>query len=370
MRIALLTAFLALPALAQSPVPWRAVTPPIPSAQAGDPALGTYIFGTDTAQTGFYIFELDGTPNSQVPVGITRSIDLRPPLAAVSSVNSGVLLYDVGFSVVPAIPASITVSTPGQLALGNLADGGFTLYVDSSSAVLRHFALERSPGGTYTVTPLPDVVLGGVPAGLAWDDVGQTLYASVPGEGLVAVAADGTQTTVLPSATGTLGGIALLQGNPGLYVFMASPSTDAVDVTLVDPDGGTTALGSFSAVTPDGGTEAARSPAYLDVSTNVPGYPGGAVLVHDGISATYKLLALADVAQVIALPIGPATDAGVSDAGTNPGTGGGSGSQGAVGGTGPSTSGPSAMRNPTCSTVPFVALPALLLLWWIRRPRS
>lgn len=368
MRIALLTALLALPAVAQSPVPWRAVTPPIPSAQAGDPALGTYIFGTDTAQTGFYVFELDGTPNSQVPVGITRSIDLRPPLAAVSSVNSGVLLYDVGFSVVPAMPASITVSTPGQLALGNLTDGGLTLYVDTSSPVLRHFDLEPSSGG-YTVTPLPDVVLSATPAGLAWDDVTQTLYASVPNDGIVTVALDGTITTVLPS-TGVQGGIALLQANPGVYLFMASPSTDSVEVTQFDTAGMPTALGSFSAVTPDGGTEAARSPAYVDVSTNVPGYPGGAVVVHDGVSATYKLLALADVAQVIALPIGPAADAGVSDAGTNPGTGGGSGSQGAVGGTGPSTSGPTAMRNPTCSTVPFVALPALLLLWWIRRPRS
>lgn len=373
MKAALLSLFVALPALAQNVVPWRVETSGIPSFQAGDPALtNTFIIGTDTAQVGAYVYDLDGGLLEVVPFGISRSADVRGSLAAVSTAAGGVRLFTTGTPLVAATPASIGVTNPGQIALGSLADGGTTLWVDTLSTVLRHYDLEPGTAG-YTVVPQADVTLTGVPSGLAYDDLTGVLYAAVPGEGVVAVDADGGVTTLIATSGGslgtTLGGIALLQSSTGLYFFTTAPSDDSVVVHLFD-GAVVTLLGSFQVGVPDGGSVLARLPAYLDVSTNVLGYPAGALLVHDGINANYKLVGLDDVAVFIPLSGVMPSDGGTSqpDAGSSPDAGGGS--LGEVGGPGGSSSGPSAERQNRCSTAPLVALPALLLLWWIRRPRS
>ncbi len=372
MKAALLSLFIAVPALAQNVIPWRLETLAIPSFQAGDPALTSVIVGTDTAQVGAYVYDLDGGLREVVPFGISRSADVRGPLIAVSTAAGGVRLMFIGSPLTAASPSNINVSSPGQLALGSLDDGGTTLWVDTLSPVLRHFSLEPISGG-YDVVSLPDVTLPGTPSGLSHDDLAGVLYAAVPGRGVFAVDNDGGVTTVIETSTGslggTLGGVDLLQTSTGLFIFTTSPSDDAVVVHALD-DAGVTPLGSFQLGVPDGGAEIVRQPLYLDVSTSVPGYPAGALLLHDGAGANYKLVGLDDVAALIPLGSITPSDGGVGPVDAGSGAGGGSGgSIGAVGGPG-AGQGPSAERQQSCSTAPLVTLPALLLLWWIRRPRS
>lgn len=370
MRAALLFSLLfATPVFAQASVRWRAATPPIPSARAGDPALSSFILGSDTAQSGIYLYDLDGVPTGALQTGIVNSIDVRASLVAASSPNGGILLYSAStLGLTPETPASITAPSPGQLALGSLSDGGYTLWFDTSSPVLRHYDLPGGGAG-FTPTALGDVQLPAVPTGLAYDDGAQQLYAALPGEGIVAVDDDGGLTTIVPfggGALGTsLGGLGLLRNAGGLYFFSTAPSDDQVYVNLLQTDGGLVVVGNFLVTTPDGGAEAVRMPAYLDVADAVPGYPSGALLLHDGLNASYKLVALDDVAAVLPL-------AGIGDGGMPPGGGtGGGAASGISGGGGASMSGPSAAPEKFgCAGDPLVALPALLLLWWIRRPRS
>ncbi|MGV3621898.1 MAG: hypothetical protein ACO1OB_13830 [Archangium sp.] len=370
MKNALLSLFIATHVFAQTVVPWKAQTTSIPSNQAGDPALtSSFIIGTDTANLGIYLSDLNGFPSGNVPAGIVRSVDVRGQLIAASSPQGGILLFrpGIGASVVAESPASIVSSTPDQLALGTLSDGGFLISVNSGTQ-LRQYALSRDTTG-YMSTTLPSLQLPGVPSGLAFDDATQRLYVSIPTEGVVIVEPDGGISPAVTLNGGLLGstpgGIALYRSGADVFIFTTSSSEDSVFIT-VNTANGYASVGQLKFSAPDGGT-LVRLPAHLDIATGVQGYGSGALLVHDGVLHNYKLVDMADVVSLLSADAGTAPiDAGmmvVPDGGKPQGTVGGGGG----GGLPPPGAG---KENFGCSTGSLVALPALLLLWWIRRPRS
>lgn len=374
MKTALLSLFIATNVLAQNTVRARAETTSIPSAKASDPALTSFIIGSDPLNVGLYLSNLNGSPSGSVPIGLVNSVDVRGSLVAASSPTGGIFLFrpGVGASLIPETPSSFPASSAGQLALGSLPDGGRTLWFDTSSDIVRHYALPYDSANGYSPTPVADVQLPGVPKGLAYDDVGQQLYATIPQVGVVAVHEDGGTTTVIPSNNGllgsSLGGLGLYRSGNLVFVFTTSPNDDLIFVHALDTGGGVTAIGSLHISSGLDGGQLVRRPEFIDVVASIPGYTTGALLVHDGLVHNYKLVALADVTALL-----PGFDGGLGigvDAGTQPTVDAGSSSE--PGGGGPSRPGPSApdWNEKGCSTTSLVALPALLLLWWIRRPRS
>lgn len=366
MKTALLSLFIATNVFAQTVVTWRAETPVQPG-QAGDPALTTdLILGADK-QLGLYLYALDGGTAGSKPAGIVNSIDARNGLVAAST-GVGVLLYSTGVGAGLAAETPTIASAPDQLALGALSDGGYLVSINSGN-LLRQYALTRDTSGSgYVSTQLVDRQLPGAATGLAFDDSTERLYASVPTEGVVIVEPDGGISTAISFSSGllggTLGGIELYRAGNILFILTTSQSDSAVYVNASTVNGYASG-GSFQFAPPDAGVGVLlRAPTYLAVSPNVTGYPGGALLVQDGFAQNYKLVAMADVLAHLT------GDGGVApvDAGVTPRDGG-------IGSTLPPTSPPVVGPSPPkeklgCSTGSLVALPALLLLWWIRRPRS
>lgn len=386
MRLLLLLSVVSSGALAQI-VPWQARTPSIPSARAADPALvagsGTpFLVGTDPSQVGLYLYDLDGRALSSVLTGAARSVDaLGDVVVSTAYVLQELKVYRaVGASLSPALDGAVNVPTPTAVALGPGLDGGLTAWVDDSTPAVRQLALEPADGG-FSVTLAGSIPLAEPSGGVAVDQATGTVYVSQPARGVLAIER-GVPRYVLSIDAGQLGpvvgGLEVLPVAGGTLVFTTSPATNEVIVHRVSGAGLGTWLGAFSvASTRDGGVFV-QLPGHLDVYPGaLPGFPQGALVLHDGVLSNYALVRLDEVAAAFTPPLSfGGAGGGAGGGGGSTGTGGGGG--GAIGigvsdGGGNPKPPPGSEPTPTgcgCTAPPVVALPALLLLWWIRRPCS
>ncbi|MDP1822439.1 MAG: phytase [Archangium sp.] len=414
MKPLFLSIFVASSAFAQL-VPWAVETSAIPSTGTGDP---TFVFvpgppgngvrlivGTDPNLTGLFLWEPGQLPDV-LPVGLVRSADARGPLLAVtSSTENTVLMFHVSDAgiVTQLDTGNFAVPSPGQVAFAENADGGFELWVDTSSPSVEHFAISPVAGGSVTFASLGTISVPETPSGLAVDDRLGRLYVALPTLGVLTVEPDGAQSFLISIDAGTLGGTMggidlYLSADGGALLFSTAPNEEEIKV---HEHAGTTATfrTTLEIGDTDGGPGRSRFPRFLDVFAQaMPGFPRGVLVVEDGLMHNYKLVSLADVDAVFPLPPAYAftptapSDAGVTDGGavdagapSDGGTGGGGGDGGAGGGAGggggaagggsgsPSRPSPNSVDPlPTCGCTggSFAMLPALLLLWWIRRLRS
>jgi hypothetical protein len=390
MRLLLLLSVVSSVALAQF-VPWQARTLSIPSTRAADPAIVTgggvaMLVGTDPSQVGLYLYGLDGTSAGSVLTGAARSVDaLGDVVVSTAYVLQELQVYRaVGNTLQPALDATHNVPTPTAVALGPGADGGLIAWVDDSLPALRQIALTPTDDGGFSAALLGSVPLPESSGGVAVDPTTGDVYVSQPNRGVLAIES-GVPRFVVSIDAGQLGPVVggvdvypLAVG--GSLLFTTSPATNEVVVHRLTPAGFATWLGAFRvAATVDGGT-AVQLPGHLDVYPGaLPGYPQGALVLHDGVLSNYALARLDDVAAAFTppLPLGAAGGgAGGGGGSTGGGAGGGGGSSALPtpdGGTGSTRPPPSSEPMPTgcgCTAVPVVALPTLLLLWWIRRSRS
>lgn len=406
----LLSLALALAALGASAqqlptVPWRAVTSNVTSTRAGDPTLLSMplpdggpvvdlVLGTDLAQVGVYAWSTDGALRQVLATGIVSSADSRGRVVVATQPGGNLLLLSLGEDGgLGSLSAStLSVPSPSHAALRELGDGGYELWLDTSSPTLQKYTLSFPPNGSPVLTSIgPAYVVPERPAGLAVDDRSGRLYVSQPNLGVVTIETDGTTDFLLSIDGGELGdglgGIDLFPAADGrTFLFTAVPASELVSVHVVPQSGTPTFGGQFHVGAPDGGNARAALPSFLDVMERPFGAPDGgfergALVVQDGVVGDYKLVALADVDAVVPLP--PAWIRGGSGGGGG-GTGGGGGFGGGGGGSGggssvaggsgnPSPTPPSVPKNPVgcgCGEAPLVFLPALALLWWIRRSRS
>lgn len=379
-----LALLLAVPAFAQT-VPWTAETSLIPSTQTGDPAFVSapgveLVVGTDTAQTGIFTWNAAGTLQQVVPVGIVRSASARGALLVVSSSFGGLFTFEAtDAGLVRLEPQSFPVPSPGLVALTRALDGGLEVWLDTQSLLLRHFAMSEVDDGGVTYSELPPVALPQPPSGLVADERSGRLYVAQPSLGVLRVEADGTSDILISIDAGQLGsrvgGLGLLHALDGGAVLFSTASPENA-VVLHTVSGTQATFGAqLEFGPPDGGAVRVQLPQFLDVFDQpAPGFPRGVLVVQDTTGANYKLVSLADVALAFSLPpsFPEAPDAGV-DGGVDAGSGGDGGSGlGVGGGSGTSRPPPSADPQPGpcgCTGGPFALFPALLLLWWFRRPR-
>jgi len=376
-------------------VPWKAETTSIPSAQAGDPAFVfldrpgdagiddagvALVIGTDTAQTGVYTFGPGGVLEQIVPLGLVNAADARGSLLLVAQANGAVVSFEVGDGGLTRLaPLGVAVPTPGRLALTDNHDGGFEVWVDTSSTTLQHFSITRdAQPQTLSFTPQPSVVIPQVPAGLVSDDRDGRLYLSFANLGVAALELDGGLNFVISIDGGQLGpvvgGVELFpMADGGTLLFTASPSTAKIVVHQVAGQQ-STFITQFALGAPDGGPTRANLMRHLALfPSGFPDFPLGALIVQDGVLANYKLVSLADVAPLVPQLVPPAAvdggtslDGGVRDGGSGPSGGG----PGGVPGGGMPSGGVDPVATCGCTSAPLALLPAFLLLWWIRRPRS
>lgn len=398
MKTFLLSLLVATSAFAQL-VPWTLETSPIASTQAGDPAFlfvpaplpngVQLIVGPDSLQLGIYLW-VPGQFPQVLPVGMVNSADARGAVLVVSSVSTNTLLvFQVADGGLDSIDnGNLNVPTPGQVALAQNGDGGFEVWVDTSSPTIQHFTMSAVVDGGVTFRALSSITVPETPTGLAVDDRRGRLYVAQPSLGVLAVERSGLSDFVISIDGGHLGAVVggldlFLSADGGALLFSTAPTEDELKVHALIGSMATyrTALQIGDT---DGGARS-RVPRFVDVFEQpVPGFPRGVLVVQDGVTANYKLVSLADVNAVFPLP--PPYLPGavvVSDAGTDGGADAGAVdggvdagvSDGGTGGGGGGLSpGPphSADPMPTCGCTggPFTILPALLLLWWIRRLRS
>lgn len=379
-------------------VPWTAETSVVPSTLAGDPTFVvapgadggviSLLVGTDTAQLGAFSWTPDGVVREVLPVGLVNAADSRGRLVVVTAANNALLLFsladDAGLT--PLEPSFFNVPTPGQVALSQNADGGFEVWVDTSSQVVEHYALSPVVDGGVSFTALASITVPERPSGLAVDDRTGRLYVAQPTLGVLAVERSGAASFLISIDAGQLGPLVggldlFLSADGGALLFSASPTPEVVVVHSISGSRATF-LTALEIGAPDGGGARARLPRFVDVyALPVPGFPRGVLVVQDGASGNYKLVSLADLNAVFPLPEpfgagpGPADagrDAGVGDAGTASDGGSGGGAGGGGGSGLPPGPAPGVEPPPGCGCTggPFAVLPALLLLWWIRRLRS
>jgi myo-inositol-hexaphosphate 3-phosphohydrolase len=374
-------------------VPWTAETTSIASTQAGDPAFVfvptdvdagvSLIVGTDTAQTGLYVWGVTGALQQIIPLGLVSSADSRDDIVTAAISNGSLSAFQVGDAgIVRYSPSSISVATPNSVAMQNAHDGGYEVWVDTSSTTLVHFAFSRAGPFTLAWTLLPSVTLPQVPSGLAVDDRTGRVYVSISTMGIVAVEPDGTSRFVASIDAGQLGavigGIDLFPlADGGTLLFTGSPAAEQIVVHRVS-NLQSTFVTQFQVGPPDGGSSRARLTRHVAIFPEpVPDFPRGVLLVQDGVLANYKLVSMVDVAQVVPDLNAVTTPDGGLDGGVDGGAsldGGTRPDGGSVGVTGGPGGMPSGEPTPTptcgCHGGPLAVLPALLLLWWIRRPRS
>lgn len=388
---------LAASAASAQVVPWSSETSPVLSTRPGDPTLvvapglSPLVVGTDTQNNGVYAWDLDAGLVQLVPAGLVRAADSRGAFAVVSAANDQLLFFrSDGGQLEQLEPLSFSVPSPTHLALGRKADGGFDLWVDTTSLELRHFSLSPVVDGGLALTAVSSVQVPQLPSGLALDDRTGRLYVGQPTLGVLRLEGNGASSFLLSIDAGTLGEVVggldlFLSADGGALLFSGNPVADEVVVHTVS--GAQATFGTrlqFSA--PDGGQGQVRLPRYVDVA-ELPfaGFPRGALVVQDGVMGNYKVVDLERVHAVFPLPAAwgtPVTpsppDAGLSDGGSSTDAGlsdGGGGTGGGGGSTGRPPAGPGASADfPKtgcgCTTSPLPILPALLLLWWIRRLRS
>lgn len=382
----LLACLLAAGAAFAQQVPWATETSSIPSFRAGDPSFlfapgldAGLVVGTDTAQQGVFLWPLGGQPTVLL-VGQVNSADSRGDLLVVSSAQRNSLLVyrviDGGLETLDT--GNFNVPTPGQVALAQKGDGGFEVWVDTSSPTVQHFDLNPDNNGAVIFTARPTITVAQTPSGLAVDDRSARLYVAQPTQGVIAVEQNGTASFLLSIDAGQLGsavgGIDLfLAADGGALLLTAAPNEGEVKVHS-HGGGQATFLTSLRFGDVDGGSAVLTQPRFLDVFEQpVPGFPRGLVIVHDELTANYKVISIATIDQSYPFPpaelSGPGVDAGLMDAGTSDAGvtdgGGGGGLTGDPGGPPPSAQ----PRQPPCgcSGNPFALFPALLLLLWCAR---
>lgn len=401
-RLAPLTLLVASAASAQV-VPWAVETQSIPSAQAGDVAIittnGGLVVGCDTAQVGAYGWvPFNGMLAQILPTGALRGADARGPYLFVTTSNNGLFaFFDGDAGVEPLNPPSRSVLSAGFVALRQKDDDDFMLAVTRTATVQR-WDIHIEDGGV-AFTDIDTVTIPGVPGGIAADDRTGNLFLTVPTRGVVMIDAPtgGAATTTFVGSidSGTfgpgIGGIALLPlKDGGVWVLTTNPQGQTVVVHEFNTIGTSLDfIGAAAIGTPDGGMARAALPMHLDTTlAPLPGFSKGMVVVHDGVSANYKLVSLEAFDQVIPLPdlayrdagfdagdvdAGPGSDGG-SDAGLPSDAGQSDGGRRDGGGGGGGIVGPGNGVDPppgcSCGNPLLVFLPAFLLLWWIRRPRS
>lgn len=401
MKPIILSLLVASSAFAQL-VPWVVETSAIPSAGTGDPSFVyvprppttgvRLIVGTDPNLAGVFLWEPGQLP-TVLPVGLVKAADARGPMLVVSSsTGNTVLVFHVSNTgnVTQLDTGGFNVPTPGFIALSQGTDGGFEVWVDTSSQTVEHFAMSAVVDGGVTFRALSTITVPQTPTGLAVDDRRRRLYVAQPTLGVLTVEPNGNQDFLISIDAGQLGVVVggldlFLAADGGTLVFSAAPADEQVKVHAhVGTQAPFRAALQFGDT--DGGGARLTLPRSVDVFEQpLPGFPKGLLVIEDGASHNYKVVSLVDVDAVFPLPApfgappAPA-DAGVSDGGTTDGgapadggTGGGGGSSGSGGGSGrPSGPGPGVEPTPACGCTggPFAMLPALLLLWWIRRLRS
>ncbi|MFT3714228.1 MAG: hypothetical protein QM817_41725 [Archangium sp.] len=394
-RFALLLGLVASVALAQPiVVPWSTETTSIPSSQAGDPAIittsGGFVIGTDTAQIGAYSYTPTGALQQVIGLGPLKSADSRGPLLFVATANSAIHAFiDLGDGGLGQVaPLSFSVLSAGFIALQDVHDGGFVLHV-TRTATLQRFSVNIEDGGLI-YAPLDQLNLPQVPAGITVDDRNGNVFITLPTMGVVLIEPLGNPQFVASIDAGqlgaTIGGLTLLPlVDGGTWVLTTNPQAEVIVASEFNSSvPGLTVMGSAAIGAPDGGSVRARLPQHLASTLQpMPGFPKGMLAVQDTTLANYKLVSLEPLANLLQIPgvdfppepdsgvsDGGRTDGGVTDGGADGGADGGGTTGPGGGGTGP---GGGRMDPPTgcsCGNPLLVFLPALLLLWWIRRPRN
>ena len=380
-------------------VPWASETVSVPSTRAGDPTFLyvpgidaglRLIVGTDTINPpGAVLFPLGGT-TAFLQGGAVKSADSRGNLLVTTSPGTNlVLVYRFTADGVASRidTGNFFVNSAGQVALGSRPDGGFDLWVDTSNTELEHYAMSIPAIGMATFMPLPTVIVPELPSGLAIDDRTGRLYVGQPSRGILTVDRNGVSSFLLSIDAGQLGsavgGIDLfLAADGGVLLFSAAPNEGQIKVHA-HSGGQATFRASLTIADIDGGGAAVTNPAFVDIFEQaMPGFPRGVMVVQDDSNGSYKLVSLAAVNDVFALPAAfnpvVVTDAGAPlDAGTPDGGRGDAGiadagvTDGGTGGTSSSRPPPSAVVPPDscgCSGGPFALFP-FFLLWCLRRPR-
>ena len=377
-------------------VPWAAETTSIPSAQAGDLAIvttnGGLLVGTDTAQVGAYGWvPLNGQLAQVVPLGALKSADARGPFLFVTSQNSALFAFFDGDAGLEQLnPPSFSILSAGFVALRAKGGDDFMLAVTRTASVQR-WDVHIEDGGV-SFMPIDQVTLPQVPGGIAADDRTGNLFITQPTRGVLLLGPPtggaATPTFVASIDAGqlgaTIGGVALLPlRDGGVWVLTANPASATIVAHELNQSSGTLDFVGAAAIgAPDGGAARAALPGHLDTTlAALPGFPKGLLAVHDGVLANYKLVSLEALDRVIPLPelawdasvdggdldAGSSSDGGALDGGAPDG---GRRDGGLIIGGGVSGPGQGIEPMPQCScgSPLLLFLPALLLLWWIRRP--
>lgn len=322
----------------------NAETMVVPSFVAQDPAVGTYVIGTDGVQTGFYAYELAGAWRNTVVTGLTRSADISGGVLAVAAPNAGILFFHEADQSVLLGPdggsATIQLASVSLVALGDDGSGNLMVFANNGGSTLYSYLF----GGAAQ----PDVTLPAVPRGLAWGN--NALYATINGA-VVSVDTAGTVSTVISSNVGAAEGLTMVSTGGQTYAFIASSSDSRVYVHRVS--GTPTFIGTLTVKN----GQSTVTPRYVASS-------GAWLVLQDNGTANYKIVAMSDALAALQLAGSPSTDGGT------PGGGSDGGSSAGPGGTPGGGGGPSATLNPvTCSIgAPLLLLPAVLAL--LRRRRS
>ncbi|MDP3157048.1 MAG: phytase [Archangium sp.] len=367
-------------------VPWTIETTSIATNQAGDPAFmsvpgAEFIIGTDTAALGVYVWRPGGAP-TVVPTGIATSADARGSVLVVASLASNSLrVFQASSAGLTEFtpPQNFNVPSPRHVALARRLDGGFEVSVDTSSSVLEQYAMRIADGGVdFTLLRTINVVQA--PSGIAVDDRSGLLYVAQPTLGIMTVDSSGNRDFLVSIDGGQLGaavgGIELfLAANGTALVLSAAPNEGELKVHAMDGQ----FLATLQFANPDGGPATLRPNSFDVFELPTPTFPRGVLVVQDELMANYKLVDLDAVAAVFPLPApflpgagtpgpvdgGSGSDAGVTDGGSGTGIGGGGG----MGSPRPNPTVDPMTPSCGCTGGPFALLPALFLLWCIRRPR-
>ncbi len=370
-------------------VPLTLETTSIDSSRSGDPTFmsvpgAELIIGTDTAALGVYVWRPGALPTVAL-TGIVNSADSRGSLLVVASVatNSVHVFRATDAGLTEFTPQqNFNIASPRHVALAQRLDGGFEVCVDTSSTLLEQYALRIVDGGV-AFTLMRSINVAEAPSGLAVDDRSGRLYVAQPTLGIMTVEPDSSRQFLVSIDAGQLGssvgGIELfLAANGSAFVLTSAPNEGELEVHGV----GGGFLTTLRFANSDGGPATLRPRSFDVFEQPSANFPRGVLVLEDELVANYKLVDLRSVDAVFALPApfipgrpvavdagmndaGPAPDAGLSDGGST-NTGGGSGGMGNSGA--PPSADP---LTPSCGCTggPFALLPALFLLWCIRRPR-
>ncbi len=404
---------------------WSAETVRVPTFTAGDLALvvdvgpdagAPIIIGTDPRTSGVYTYDLTGKQLQNLLPGVVSGVDSRSrlnlaegrTLAAISSfTNMNLPVVRVAVDGGLEVLSQTLFNGAGAIALTRTPNGGLEAWVETHDARAHHLVYD---GGAFL--DLDTITLTAAPSAMVVDDRWRRLFLATPMEGIYTLEPDGGFGLIIDLAVDfastPISGIALYPLNDGGTLLLTTiPSTSVVAVHNVSTLTAPVLIGSFAVGPPDGGAARVGLSTALDLTSRaLPAFDGGLVVLHDGNTANYKLIAWRDIANAftpplpIELPIDDAgpppdagrvdggadggrdagadggadagRDAGVRDAGVRDGgTGGGGGSRGGGAGSTGGGAGGGGDEEPTGCTCASVEplLPLLLGVWLWRRRR-